>query len=91
MLGQEKCVTLNQTPSKQRQPVGNREADLVIETLLMHLLSSAQASYSPQHTHTHTKTNKSEFQVTIQSILSQSAIIGWRRMAGEQKSIGQRG
>ncbi|TKS79533.1 Receptor-type tyrosine-protein phosphatase mu [Collichthys lucidus] len=35
--------------------------------------------------------NKSEFQVTIQSIPSQSAIIGWRHMAAELKSIGQRG
>ncbi len=35
--------------------------------------------------------NKSEFQVTIQSIPSQSAIIGWRHMAAELKSIGQQG
>lgn len=35
--------------------------------------------------------NKSEFQVTIQSIPSQSAIIGWRHVAAELKSIGQRG
>ncbi len=35
--------------------------------------------------------NKSEFQVTIQSIPSQSAIIGWRHTAAELKSIGQRG
>lgn len=33
--------------------------------------------------------NKSEFQVTIQSIPSQSAIIGWRHMAAKLKSIGQ--
>lgn len=43
------------------------------------------------HTHAFTGKNKSEFQVTIQSIRSQSAIIGWRRMAREQKSMGQRG
>lgn len=35
--------------------------------------------------------NKSEFQVTIQSIPSQSAIIGWRHTAAELKSIGQQG
>lgn len=35
--------------------------------------------------------NKSEFQVTIQSIPSQSAIIGRRHTAAELKSIGQRG
>lgn len=72
----------------------------MIEMLPMHLLSSAQTSQSPPPPpfplHTHTlreahKKNKSEFQVTIQSIPSQSAIIGWRRMAAEQKSIGQRG
>lgn len=46
----------------------------------------------PPHTHTQAhKKNKSEFQVTIQSIPSQSAIIGWRRMAAEQKSIAQQG
>lgn len=33
MLGQEKWATLNQTHSKQRQPVGIREADLVIKML----------------------------------------------------------
>lgn len=58
-----------------------------------HLLKYPTApTPSPQaHTHAYTEKNKSEFQVTIQSILSQSAIIGWRRMAGEQKSIGQQG
>lgn len=73
--------------------------------LLVHLRSSAQTSYSQSqppsthrhthciyaHTHPYTEKDKSKFQVTIQSILSQSAIIGWRRMEGEQKSIGQRG
>lgn len=42
------------------------------------------------HLSAHMK-NKSKFQVTIQSIPSQSAIIGWRHMAAELKSIGQRG
>lgn len=81
------------------------EAETVIEMLPAHLPSSAPTSPSPAqrphslpaartrartHTEAHKK-NKSEFQVTIQSIPSQSAIIGWRRMAAEQKSIGQRG
>lgn len=63
-----------------------------------HLLKHPRVQHPPPslYTHTHTqreahKKNKSEFQVTIQSIPSQSAIIGWRRMAAEQKSIGQRG
>lgn len=87
-----------------RQPIGISEGEPVIEMLPIHLPSSAQTSWSPPttappphpptHTHTHAKAhkkNKSEFQVTIQSIPSQSAIIGWRRMAVEQKSIGQQG
>lgn len=53
------------------------------------LPSSAQtARSSPLSAH---MKNKSEFQVTIQSIPSQSAIIGWRHMAAELKSIGQQG
>lgn len=53
------------------------------------LPSSAQtAPSSPLSAH---MKNKSEFQVTIQSIPSQSAIIGWRHMAAELKSIGQQG
>lgn len=57
--------------------------------LPMPLSSSAQtAQSSPPSAH---MKNKSEFQVTIQSILSQSAIIGWRHMAAELKSIGQQG
>lgn len=57
--------------------------------LPMPLSSSAQtARSSPPSAH---MKNKSEFQVTIQSIPSQSAIIGWRHMAAELKSIGQQG
>lgn len=89
MLGQEKWAPLNQTHSKQRQPVGIREADLVIKMLPEHFLPPPPTEEA--RTHTFTEKNKSEFQVTIQSIQSQSAIIGWRRMAREQKSIGQRG
>lgn len=57
--------------------------------LPIQLPSSTQtARSSPLSAH---MKNKSEFQVTIQSIPSQSAIIGWRHMAAELKSIGQWG
>lgn len=61
----------------------------MIEMLPIPLPSSAQtARSSPLSAH---MKNKSEFQVTIQSIPSQSAIIGWRHTAAELKSIGQQG